>query len=66
MSKFRIGDGDEYEGDVVNGQPNGKDAEGARRSRVLNLCGSAGAPMNLPVCRIRREGFSLSGGRMEQ
>jgi tRNA-dihydrouridine synthase B len=42
------------------------DAEGARRSRVFNLCGSAGAQENAPVCRIRRESFSLSGGRREQ
>jgi len=40
------------------------DAEGARRSRVLNLCGSAGAQENAPVCGIRRESFSLSGGRI--
>ena len=43
-----------------------KDAEGARRNRVINLCGSAGAQENAPVCRISREGFSLSGGRMEE
>jgi tRNA-dihydrouridine synthase B len=40
------------------------DAEGARRSRVLDLCGSAGAQENAHVCRIRRESFSLSGGRI--
>jgi len=49
--KLRFTDGDVYEGDVVNDKPNGKDAEGARRSRVLNLCGCAGAPINAPVCR---------------
>jgi tRNA-dihydrouridine synthase len=43
-----------------------RDAEGARRSRVVNLCGIAGAQENAPVCRIQRESFSLSGGRMEQ
>jgi len=29
------------------------------------ICGSAGAPIKAPVCRIMREGFSLSGGRIE-
>jgi hypothetical protein len=32
----------------------------------LNLCGSAGAQENAPVCRIWREGFSLSSGRMSR
>ena len=31
-----------------------------------DLCGSAGAQKNAPVRRIRREGFSLSGGRRGQ
>jgi hypothetical protein len=32
----------------------------------LDFCGSAGAQENFPVCRIWREGFSLSGGRIEE
>jgi hypothetical protein len=31
----------------------------------LDFCGSAGAQENFPVCRIWREGFSPSGGRIE-
>jgi len=30
---------------------------------LFNICGGAGAQENFPVCRIRREGFSPSGGR---
>jgi len=41
------------------------DAEGARRSAAFSdLCGSAGAPIKAPVCQIKREGFSPSGGRI--
>jgi len=29
------------------------------------ICGNAGAPIKAPVCQIKREGFSLSGGRIE-
>jgi hypothetical protein len=28
------------------------------------ICGSAGAQENFPVCQEKREGFSLSGGRI--
>jgi len=60
-----VGSREQGLGNREQGTGNG-DAEGARRSRVLNLCGSAGAQENVPVCRIRRESFSLSGGRREQ
>jgi ATP-dependent DNA helicase RecQ len=41
-----------------------RDAERARRKAVLSdICGCAGAQENLPVCQIKREGFSPSGGR---
>jgi len=32
----------------------------------FDLCGSAGAQITTSVCRIWREGFSLSSGRREQ
>jgi signal transduction histidine kinase/CheY-like chemotaxis protein len=37
--------------------------EGTALSRVSEIGDSAGAPINAPVCRNRREGFSPSGGR---
>ncbi|MDR2575899.1 MAG: RNA-binding transcriptional accessory protein [Treponema sp.] len=39
---------------------------GTASSGVLSEGDSAGAPINAPVCRNRREGFSPSGGRREQ
>ena len=42
-----------------------EDAEGARRSAAFSdLCDSAGAQRMAAVCEKRREGFSPSGGRM--
>jgi release factor glutamine methyltransferase len=41
------------------------DAEGARRSRVIKFMRLCGSPNKCPSLQKRREGFSLSSGRME-
>jgi ATP-dependent DNA helicase RecQ len=50
-------------GNRVQGSGNRGRRGSTALSGVLDLCGGAGAQEKAPVCQIKREGFSPSGGR---